>query len=355
MLRALRRLFLLVAVVTACLAASTADAASVQDDVVARAAGSPDTTSRGLAAGRLAAEWGGPTVAATGETVTIFLSGTYPVDQVLLQKWVDFMASLLHGSELATVTVHIAPLAEVQRFCGGQALACYSGRSHTIYSPGESPETSVTAEGTLAHEYGHHVAASRLNAPFSALDYGTKRWASYENICSGSESGALYPGAEDFEHYSLNPGEAFAESYRVLNEQRLGLPQEPWSIVTTSLYPNATALGLIEQDVVTPWTANTTTNLSAALSAKVRTRTLTLRVPYDGTLSLRAAKSGTAAVNVSILAKRESMGTTTFKGKTSRALTTTVCGQRSVSVRVKLAGTVTKQTKASVSLTVSAP
>ena len=47
------------------------------------------------------------------------------------------------------------------------------------------------------------------------------------------------------EHYRLNPGEAFAETYRVLNEQKLGLPQEQWNIVTTSLFPDATALSLL--------------------------------------------------------------------------------------------------------------
>ena len=47
----------------------------------------------------------------------------------------------------------------------------------------------------------------------------------------------------------LNPGEAFAETYRLLNEQRLALPQESWDIVTRSLFPDATALSLLEQDI----------------------------------------------------------------------------------------------------------
>ena len=55
----------------------------------------------------------------------------------------------------------------------------------------------------------------------------------------------------------LNPGEAFAETYRVLNEQKLGLPQESWTIVSTALAPDPTALSLLEQDVTTPWTAAT--------------------------------------------------------------------------------------------------
>ena len=58
-----------------------------------------------------------------------------------------------------------------------------------------------------------------------SVDYGTKRWASYENVCARKiAAGVLFPGAEDVAPYMLNPGEAFAETYRVLNEQKLGLP-----------------------------------------------------------------------------------------------------------------------------------
>jgi hypothetical protein len=357
----LRTLLLVPALLAACLAA-TASAANVAADneklVPLRVDGFLATTERALPAGRQAAEWGGPTVASNGETVTIFFSGTYPVDTALQQKWVNFVASLVHGPEISTVSIHIAPLAEVQRFCGSQALACYSGRSRTIYSPGESPEAQLTAEGTLAHEFGHHVAANRVNSPFSALDYGTKRWSSYENVCSRSEQGALFPGAEDYAHYSLNPGEAFAESYRVLNEHRLGLPEDPWSIVTESLYPDPEALARLEQDVLTPWTANTTTTLKTVVSGKGRARTVPIEIPYDGTLSVRARKTGTTGptVSVSVLSKGLLVGTTAFKSATSRTLTTTVCGQRSLNLQVKLGGKVTKATKATtVTLTVSAP
>src|SRR4051812_22100432 len=61
------------------------------------------------------AEWGGPTAASDGEIVTIYLSSTYPVDPALAKQWADFMTSLIHGPELASVSIHLAPLAEVQR------------------------------------------------------------------------------------------------------------------------------------------------------------------------------------------------------------------------------------------------
>src|ERR1043165_5221306 len=61
------------------------------------------------------AQWGGPTVATAGETVNIFLSDSYPVDPNLQKQWADFMTSLVHGSELQTVAIHLLTLPEVQQ------------------------------------------------------------------------------------------------------------------------------------------------------------------------------------------------------------------------------------------------
>jgi hypothetical protein len=153
----------------------------------------------------------------------------------------------------------------------------------------------------------------------------------------------------------LNPGEAFAETYRVLNEQKLGLPLEPWDIVTTSLYPDATALSLLEEDVLTPWTAAPAQTLSAKLTAKVRTRTFKVHAPYDGVLTVLPRQAGGARVTVSLLAKGATVKTSSFKRASGRSLSTKVCGQRQYNLRVQLAGTVTKSTKASVSLSVLTP
>jgi hypothetical protein len=359
-----RRLFVLPGLLAASLAAATANAAAPAlktPDVRAIARVSPSFVDSVLSPASpqtatlraRTAEWGGPTVATDGEGVTIFFSDSYPADPALQKKWADFMTSLIHGSELSTVSIHLAPLAEVQRVCGAQALACYSGRARTIYSPGENPDADTSAEGALAHEYGHHVANSRANLPFASIDYGTKRWASYENVCSKTASGVLFPGAEDAARYSLNPGEAFAETYRLLNEQRLGLPQEAWNIVTPTLFPDATALSLLEQDVLTPWTAPAPKTLTAAMTSKIRTRTFTVAAPYDGTIAVTPRQAGKATVNVSLLgAKGATVGTSAFKRASGSSISSTVCGQRSYRVRVKLAGTVTKTTKTTVTLTV---
>ena len=152
-----------------------------------------------------------------------------------------------------------------------------------------------------------------------------------------------------------NPGEAFAETYRVLNQQRLGLPQEPWSIVTTSLYPDATALSLLEQDVLTPWTANTSRRLTAKLTGKIRTRTFTVSTPYDGTVSVQPRQVGSAKVSVSLLANGKTVKTNSFSRAAGASLSSTICGVRSYSVRVRLTGVVDKRTKTTVTLSVSTP
>ena len=49
--------------------------------------------------------WGGQYKAFSGETVTIYASNTYAMEPALGQRWADFLASLVHGPELSTVTV----------------------------------------------------------------------------------------------------------------------------------------------------------------------------------------------------------------------------------------------------------
>jgi hypothetical protein len=302
-----------------------------------------------------ASEWGGPTTATDGETVNVYFSDSYPVDQARAHEMADFMTSLVHGPELQTVSIHLAPLVEVQRRCGGDALACYSPAASSIYVPVEDPAFDVSAKGVLIHEYGHHVASTHANAPFQSEDYGTKRWATYENVCQRAEAGDLFPGAEDSRHYMLNPGEAFAETYRVLNEQRLGLPLESWTIVSTALAPDPTALSLVEQDITTPWTANTLKTVTGKLTSKAPTKTFVVSTPLDGTIVVKPRQSAAKKVTVSLVANGRSVKSRTFNGANGAAFSTTVCGLRVYTVRAKLTGKLTKSTKTTVSLTVSTP
>src|SRR5918911_3588761 len=259
----------LVVAAAAALAASagTAQAAPrLQSPSLARIAAAPaviaDPSVAAPKGSRLLARgafWGGRYTTPSGEAVTVYVSDSYAQDPAIPQRWANFLSSLVHGSELGLVTAYLAPLDEVQTVCGADALACYSPRDSLLVAPGDAPTSDISAEAVVTHEYGHHVAAHRSDAPWAAVDYGTKRWASYWQVCRRTRAGELHPGAESIPDYELNPGEAFAESYRVLNQRRAGLMETAWDVVDQRFYPTAQALTLLEQDVTTPWTKPTQT------------------------------------------------------------------------------------------------
>jgi hypothetical protein len=235
----------------------------------------PKSAVRALAASDF---WGGTYTSATGEAVTIYASTTYPVDDARAQGWADFVASLVHSSELPSVKIYLETEDEVGRACGFRALACYDPATSTLIAPGDDPLDGPSSEAIVAHEYGHHVAAHRANNPWAAIDWGTKRWATYEQICPRAAQGVVSPGDENT-NYAQNPGEAFAETYRVLNERKLGHAETPWEIVDRLLYPDDGALAALEQDVVTPWAGVTILRYKGA----TKTKTLTFATPLDGT------------------------------------------------------------------------
>jgi hypothetical protein len=253
---------------------------------------------------------------------------SYQQDPALGQRWADFLAGLLHGPELAKLTLYLEPLSDVQRLCGRAAAACYSDRDASIVAPGDSLPDGTSAEAIVTHEYGHHIAANRDNSPWPALDWGTKRWATYEQVCAKSGQNALFPGDEG-RNYRLNPGEAFAESYRVLNERRQSLPEPPWDVVDESLAPDDTALQLLEQDVLQPWTGPTTSTISGSFTRQGRGRAYTVASSLDGQVrvTLKTPRTGKFAVTVG-------SSRVAASGGGSRTLATTACGSRTLRLAV---------------------
>jgi hypothetical protein len=266
--------------------------------------------------GPLPGTWGGTISASTGEAVTIDISNLVPQDPALQLRWADYLTTLAHGPEISTVTVVLTSLRQVQSTCGRQALACYLNQTATIYTPLDDVQGEATAQSILAHEYGHHLAATERNDPWPALAWGTKRWATAMGICAGVRARKLSPGGEG-SNYLFNPGEAFAESYRLLNERRLGLPESAWDIVDASLQPSQAALDALLADIQTPWSGpRTITRKSSFVRAsKTSVRTFSFATPLDGTLSF-SVKSPKGTV---------------FRARTASTL---VCGQRSATVTV---------------------
>jgi hypothetical protein len=276
---------------------------------------------------------GGPTTASDGETVTVFVEDALlQADPNAVQRWADALAGLLHGPELGRVSLYLGTLDRVRQVCGSQALGCY-GRGRIVAIGQDLPQ--VTALSVVTHEYGHHVASSSQNDPWPAVDWGTKRWASYENVCRKASDGELVPGNED-RFYQLNPGEAFAESYRVLNERRAGLPESAWQVVDESLYPDQAALDLLAQDVTSPWTGGTTTTYDGVLRPNASGRGFRPSTPLDGgfTATLTAGPKLKVALRIVDLDSGKVLAADATPLQEKR-LGVTVCGQRTLQVQVK--------------------
>jgi len=275
-------------------------------------------------AGALA--WGGSYPAGDGQNVRIEVSDGYPVDPALPQGWATYLGSLVHGSELSRLTLHLLTYPEVQATCSTEALACYDPSQQVIYAtPDDQPGAGATAQHVVAHEYGHHIATNRSNPPWRAEDSGTKRWASYINVCARSATGELHPGNEGA-FYTTNPGEVFAETYRALNEKHDGATSTSWSVVKFSLFPDATALDLLEQDVLTPYAGPTLSTLRGSFGFGVA-RTFTLKTPLDGTLVLSLRAPSRAKLRLSLYSG------TTLVGR-GPLVQYNVCGARTLTLKV---------------------
>ena len=315
-------------------AAQRVESPRLDDIALAGEAVNDSTISRSTASALLAPGtfWGGTYTASTGEQVTVYFSNRYPQDPSAGQRWANFLASLIHGSELSSLTTYLAPPDEVQRSCGSGALACYSDKQNLLVAPGTDPAVDLSAEAVVTHEYGHHVAAHRSNDPWPAIAFGPKRWASYEQVCSRARAKKLFPGAEQSPLYELNPGEGWAETYRVLNERKAGLTEPPWDIVDQSLYPDATVLAAAEQDVTSPWQSGTTIARTGSVTRAKRVRNYSVSTPLDGTLAVTLKTPARARLSLDVFRGSTRIGHAPGRGTLS--INSEVCGARTLRVRV---------------------
>lgn len=320
---------------------SPAHAASPSPALLARSVQEPvGTKLRQSLLAQSAQSWrGGPITTSTGETVTVYVSDTYPTDQVTQEYWAEFLAHLTHGPELSTVKLYVAPFAEVTSMCGPQALGCYE--DDEIVAIGEPYVDGTTPEEIVRHEYGHHIAFSRSNPPWVAVDWGPKYWASSENVCSKVTKQLAYPGDEG-EHYQLNPGEAWAETYRLMDERKAGITTGSWQIVAPSFYPTDAQLQAADKDVETPWTSAQYHGFRKVFAAKTKkVWTIPLSTPLDGTIGVSVVlpKRSQSTVVLTSANGRKVLAKAVRSGARTRRISSTVCGQRALAVRVTQKGT----------------
>jgi hypothetical protein len=277
--------------------------------------------------------WGGSYVVAGGERVSLYISTSYPQTDALAREWAEFFGSLVHGSELASLKAYIAPQDEVSELCFSEhALGCYGGQR--LVTIGDS-SAGVAPTSIATHEYGHHIAANRSNAPWVALDWGTKRWATQARICARARAGTAFPGDEGA-NYSLNPSEGFAESYRVLVETNGTAAGYDWPIVDPSFRPSTEALAAIRDDVLHPWLAGKTRTIHGKFLRRSRTWITTVATALDGELRIRVTAPGGGAHDVTLLSSngRTVLSTSSWDSSGGKSVGYRVCGTRSVKVRV---------------------
>jgi hypothetical protein len=275
--------------------------------------------------------WDGtyPTGDASGTSIHIIVADTYPVDETLPQSWATYLGSIPHGPELSLLTLNLMPLSTLQssRFCGDQSLACYDPNSDTIYAAPEDQLDEPPAKEIVTHEYGHHIANNQKDAPWSAEDYGTKRWSSAENICARAAAGSAYPGDEGAA-YSLNPGEAFAESYRVLALQSLGLTPSGWDIVNQNFYPTAKDLEALQEDITSPWTGPTVRHVHGSFGYGT-TRTIGVQTTLDGSFVAQLHAPSKSRFELELYNR----GTLVARSRTNVRFE--ICGQRALTLKVQ--------------------
>jgi hypothetical protein len=255
-----------------------------------------------------------------GVSIPVEISPSYKASASVIQSYVTYLGSLMHGSELSSLHVYIAPPKQItSTFCGAGALACYEGDNQTMYVPGAQQQSNPPLQFLIAHEYGHHIELSRSNAPWSAFDTGTKNWFTYEQVCARMRDRKLGT------NYWNDPSEGFAEAYA--DSQYAGV-SFPYS---TLMLPDQGAYNAIRTDVLQPWTGPHAVPFTGSLaSTRGASQTFQLSAPLDGTATFTLSPPAKTDYRLTVMAGNQTLA----KGTKGTTTIRTLCGVRSLKLQV---------------------
>jgi hypothetical protein len=155
------------------------------------------------------------------------------------------------------------------------------------------------------------------------------------HICERVATGVARPGDEGAS-YAFNPGEAFAESYRVMIETKGTATGYDWPTVDPSFRPDAQALAALRGDVLHPWADPVATTIKGRFAARSRAWRRTISTPLDGIMRLSVTVPAGGADNLKLLTSdgRTVLSTGTWSSAGGKSLEYRLCGTRSVQVRI---------------------
>lgn len=267
----------------------------------------------------------GSFVSADGQKVMVRWSNPYGPGEA--QSIVDFLGALAHGKELGSLRVFLATPGQLEAICGPRALACYSPFELEMVIAGQPGSIDgLSREFLVAHEYGHHVARSRNNHPWSALTWGPKFWASQQEVCRGVRSGRFDP----FTGYWNHPGEAFAETFAFLHFPA----HTPWQWSFPA--PDAGSYAALRRDIRRPWTKNRGWRFTGTLARGEGKDLFRVRTPLDGRLAVTLRTPADADFGLFVLpARRERTLARSDGGGGRERIKFMICGRNSLRIAVR--------------------
>jgi hypothetical protein len=262
-----------------------------------------------------------------GHRVTVRWGQGSPYGPADAQVIVDFLSTLVHGAEMESISVFIATEEELTDICSAAALACYVPIEEEMVISGDpSPAPGgVSRNFIIAHEYGHHVAFNRNNAPFPGGVLGPKFWSSQQRVCQNVVRGRYSPSGD----YFRRPGEAFAESFafnRFPNHTNWR-----WAFP----HPNGKSQAALRRDTLRPWRKRDRARKVRRVGGRNFADGFLVRTPLDGTLTLKLRSHNGADLDLYVLARKRRILVASETGRSFRKrIDLLICGATGARVLV---------------------